>query len=104
MTTPLRWGVLSTASINEKVLTGAALSDGVDVVAVASRDSVKAEAYAARWGIPKAFGGYADLLADDSIDAVYISLPNAMHHEWTMRALQAGKHVLVREAVQSLAR
>lgn len=94
MTYPLRWGVLSTASINAKVLTGAALSGDVDVVAVASRDAAKAEAYVARWGIPKAYEGYEGLLADDSVDAVYISLPSGLHHEWTMRALEAGKHVL----------
>lgn len=94
MGTPLRWGVLSTASINDKVLTGAALASSTDVVAVASRSAAKAEAYAARWDIPKAYGGYENLLADDSVDAIYISLPNGLHHEWTMRALEAGKHVL----------
>lgn len=94
MRSPLHWGVLSTASINEKVLSGAARSDEAAVVAVASRSESRANAYAARWNIPTAYGTYDGLLADDAVDAVYISLPNGLHHEWTMRALQAGKHVL----------
>ncbi len=94
MHSPLRWGVLSTASINEKILTGAARSNEAAVVAVASRSESRANAYAARWNIPTAYGTYDGLLADDAVDAVYISLPNGLHHEWTMRALQAGKHVL----------
>lgn len=94
MEAPLRWGVLSTASINEKVLTAAARSHKAEVVAVASRSESKANAFAARWNIPTAYGTYGGLLADDSVDAVYISLPTGLHHEWTMRALEAGKHVL----------
>lgn len=90
----IRWGVLSAALINEKLLAGAALSYAVDVVAVASRDDTKARALAQRWQIPAAYGSYEALLADETVDAVYIPLPNALHHEWTMRALQAGKHVL----------
>lgn len=94
MTRPLRWGVLSTAAINEKILAGASGSERADVVAVASRSQSRATAYAAEWKIPAAYGAYEDLLADDEVDAVYISLPNGLHHEWTMRALRAGKHVL----------
>ena len=90
----LRWGVLSTALISEKVLAGAARSDAVDVVAVASRDRERAQELADRWGLSTAHGSYEDLLADDRVEAVYIPLPNGMHHEWTMRALAAGKHVL----------
>lgn len=90
----LRWGVLSTALINEKVLAGAARSDSVEVVAVASRDRARAEEFARRWDIPTSHGSYDDLLADDDVEAVYIPLPNGMHHEWTMRALAAGRHVL----------
>lgn len=91
----LRWGVLSTASINDKVLTAAARSSEGEVVAVASRTEASAHAYAARWGIPTAHGTYDALLADDAVEAVYISVPSGLHHEWTMRALAAGKHVLV---------
>ena len=62
---------------------------------MSSRDGARAEAYAAAHGIPRAHGSYEALLADDELDAVYIALPNALHFEWTMRALAAGKHVLV---------
>ncbi len=94
MSRPLRWGVLSTALINTKMLRGAALTPTVEVAAVASRDLARAQAYAAVWGIECAYGSYDDLLADPDIEAVYIPLPNSLHHHWTMRALQAGKHVL----------
>ena len=90
----MRWGMMSTASINAKVLAGAERSDDADVVAVASRSELRAKEYAARWNIPAAHGSYEALLANDSVDAVYISLPTGLHHEWTMRALRAGKHVL----------
>ena len=88
------WGVLSTAHINLKVLAGAAGSDRVDVVAVASRDLGKAEAYAREHGIERAHGSYEALLEDPDVEAVYISLPNSLHVEWSVRALEAGKHVL----------
>jgi Predicted dehydrogenases and related proteins len=94
MSDPLHWGVLSTAHINEKMLAGAALSPDVEVVAIASRDTRRAEAFAARWGIGRAYGKYDDLLSDEAIDAVYVPLPNGLHHLWTLRALRAGKHVL----------
>ena len=90
----MRLGLLSTANINRAILAGAARTDRVDVVAVASRDAGRAEAYAAEHGIATAHGSYEALLADPDVDAVYISLPNGMHHEWTMKALAAGKHVL----------
>ena len=90
----LRLGLLSTANINGAVLRGAALADGVEVVAVASRDRARAEEYAAAHRIPRAHGGYEALLADPDVDAVYVSLPNSLHVEWAVRALRAGKHVL----------
>ena len=90
----LRLGLLSTANINREILGGAAESDLVDVVAVGSRDGAKAQAYAAEHGIDRAHASYEDLLADEAVDAVYVSLPNGMHHEWTLHALRAGKHVL----------
>jgi xylose dehydrogenase (NAD/NADP) len=89
-----RWGILSTARINLAVLEGARKSDAVEVVAVGSRDTARADAYAREHGIPHAHGSYEALLADNEVDAVYISLPNSLHHEWTMRALASGKHVL----------
>jgi predicted dehydrogenase len=90
----LRLGLVSTANINQEILRGAAESEIVDVVAVASRDGAKAQAYAAEKGIERTHGSYEALLEDDGVDAVYISLPNGLHHEWAMRALAAGKHVL----------
>jgi D-xylose 1-dehydrogenase (NADP+, D-xylono-1,5-lactone-forming) len=89
-----RWGILSTARINRAVLDGARESDAVEVVAVASRDGARAEAYAREHGIARAHGSYEALLEDDGVDAVYISLPNSLHHDWTLRALARGKHVL----------
>jgi xylose dehydrogenase (NAD/NADP) len=89
-----RWGILSTARINRAVLEGARGSDAVEVAAVASRDGARAEAYAREHGIARAHASYEALLEDDDVDAVYISLPNSLHHEWTLRALASGKHVL----------
>ena len=91
---PLRLGLLSTASINRMILGGARPSEHVEVVAVASRDGAKALAYASEYGIPSSHGSYEALLEDPGVDALYVSLPNGLHHEWTMRALEAGKHVL----------
>jgi D-xylose 1-dehydrogenase (NADP+, D-xylono-1,5-lactone-forming) len=88
------WGLMSTAPINERVLDAARESELVEVVAVGSRDADRAEAYARERGIPRAHGSYDELLADPELEAVYISLPNGLHVEWTLRALEAGKHVL----------
>jgi xylose dehydrogenase (NAD/NADP) len=90
----VNWGFLSTANINDKLHAGAAGSDRVDVIAVASRDAGRAEAYARERGIERAYGSYEELLADPDVEAVYISLPNSLHVEWSIRALKAGKHVL----------
>src|SRR6201995_2773293 len=90
----IRWGILSTARINRKFIAGARQSSTVEILAVASRNRDSAERYAADNGIDRAYGGYDALLADPDIDAVYISLPNSMHVEWTVKALEAGKHVL----------
>jgi predicted dehydrogenase len=90
----VNWGILSTARINDLLLAGARKASGATVVAVASRSSQRAEEYARANGIERAHGSYEALLADPDVDAVYISLPNSMHVEWTERALQAGKHVL----------
>ena len=90
----MRVGLLSTADINDQILNGAAASPKVEIVAVGSRDQGRADAYAREHGLARAHGSYEALLADPEVDAVYISLPNGMHHEWTMRALESGKHVL----------
>jgi D-xylose 1-dehydrogenase (NADP+, D-xylono-1,5-lactone-forming) len=94
MSGPVSWGFLSTANINDKLLAGANESDRVTVIAVASRDAARAEAYARERGIERAYGSYEDLLDDPDVEAVYISLPNSLHVEWSIRALEAGKHVL----------
>jgi xylose dehydrogenase (NAD/NADP) len=91
----VRWGVLSTALINDAILGAAAESSEVDVVAVASRDEARARAYADQHGLERAYGGYEALLADEDLDAVYVPLPNSLHVEWAVKALEAGKHVLV---------
>jgi xylose dehydrogenase (NAD/NADP) len=88
------WGILSTARINRLVLAGARKSDRVEIVAVASRDGPRAEASAREQGIERAHGSYEALLEDADVEAVYIPLPNSMHVKWTIRALEAGKHVL----------
>jgi D-xylose 1-dehydrogenase (NADP+, D-xylono-1,5-lactone-forming) len=94
MSATVSWGFISTANINDKLLAGAAESDRVEVIAVASRDVVRAEAYARERGIARAYGSYEQLLADPDVEAVYISLPNSLHVEWSVRALEAAKHVL----------
>jgi D-xylose 1-dehydrogenase (NADP+, D-xylono-1,5-lactone-forming) len=90
----VRWGILSTADINRKVIPGAHASPKVELLAVASREQSRAEEYARTWEIERAYGSYEALLADPEIEAVYISLPNTMHCEWSVNALEAGKHVL----------
>jgi xylose dehydrogenase (NAD/NADP) len=90
----VKWGIISTAHINRKLIPGAKASPKVDLVAVASRDQARADAYAREWEIERAYGSYEALLVDPEIEAVYISLPNTMHCEWSVRALEAGKHVL----------
>src|SRR5215218_7532146 len=94
MAAPLRVGLLSTANINRLLLGGARAAEGVEVVAVASRDGARAEAFATEHGIGRAHGSYDALLGDADVDAVYVPLPNSLHVEWSIRALEAGKHVL----------
>src|SRR4051812_21142767 len=94
MAAPLRLGILSTARINGIILAAARAGDRVRVVAVASRNAERARVYAAETGIPASYGSYDALLADPDVEAVYVSLPNSLHVEWTIRTLQAGKHVL----------
>ena len=90
----MRWGLLSTANINRAILEGARGTDEATVVAVASRDRSRAEQYAREHGLERAHGSYEALLEDPEVDAVYVSLPNSLHVPWSIRALEAGKHVL----------
>ena len=90
----LRLGLLSTARINDAIVAAAGDVDEIEIVAVGSRDAGRAESYARERGIAAAHGSYEALLADGEVDAVYIPLPNGLHHEWTLAALEAGKHVL----------
>src|SRR4051794_22573494 len=92
---PLRIGVLGAARItNQALLKPAHREADVEVTAVAARDRGRAEAYAAKRGIPRVLDSYDALLADPDIDAIYNPLPNGLHGRWTIAALQAGKHVL----------
>jgi xylose dehydrogenase (NAD/NADP) len=93
-TSPLRIGVLGAAAIARAFIAGVAPSRTVKVTAVASRDLAKAERFAKDTGIARALGSYEALLADPAIDAVYNPLPNTLHAEWSIRAADAGKHVL----------
>ncbi len=90
----VKWGLISTADINGKLLAGAAESDDVEILAVGSRDADRAATYAKEHGIERSYGTYDELLADPDVQAVYNPLPNNMHSEWSIRALEAGKHVL----------
>jgi len=92
--TLLRLALLSTAQINEAIIDGAAETELVSIVGAASRDPARAEAYALEHGFERWWGSYDELLADPDVDAVYIALPNVLHVEWSIRALEAGKHVL----------
>ena len=93
-TTPLRWGILGPGRISVRIVRAVGASERGALVAVASRDQGRATAYAAAHAIPQAFGSYEALLADPGVDVVYVALPNHLHAEWTVRALEAGKHVL----------
>jgi predicted dehydrogenase len=89
-----KWGLLSTANINRRVIPAIRESKRGELVAVSSRDKNKATAYAQKWGIPLAYGSYQDMLDSGEIDVVYISLPNHLHSEWSIKAMEAGVHVL----------
>jgi len=96
----VRWGVLGVASIAiRRVLPAMQQCESSIVAAIASRDSSKAEEAARKFGIPKAYGSYDELLADPEIEAVYNPLPNDLHVPWSMRAAEAGKHVLCEKPI-----
>ncbi len=90
----LNWGILGTARINRSLIPPLRLSYRNQLLGVASRDEERARAYAAERDIPRSYGSYEALLADDDIDVVYIPLPNKYHAAWAIKAAEAGKHVL----------
>ena len=95
MTKKVKWGILSTAKIGRlKVIPAMQGSEYCDIVAIASRDLSKAKEVAKDLGIPKAYGSYEELIADENVDAIYNPLPNHLHVPWSIKALEAGKHVL----------
>jgi D-xylose 1-dehydrogenase (NADP+, D-xylono-1,5-lactone-forming) len=110
----LNWGVLSTARINQALIPPLRASKRNQLAAVASRTQESAEDYARKWKITRAYGSYESLLADPEIDVIYNPLPNHLHAEWTIKAVEAGKHVLCEkplalnvdevDAIQSAAR
>jgi xylose dehydrogenase (NAD/NADP) len=95
----LSWGILGPGRIAPRIVRGVAATARSDVVAVASRDLARARAFADAHGIGHAFGSYDELLAVPDVDVVYISLPNHLHATWAVRALEAGKHVLVEKPI-----
>ena len=100
MSKKIRWGILSTAAIGlNKVIPGMQRCEYASVNAIASRNFAKAHAAASSLGIATAYGSYEDLLADPNIDAIYNPLPNHMHVEWTIKAAEAGKHVLCEKPI-----
>jgi xylose dehydrogenase (NAD/NADP) len=90
----LRWGILGVARINRALIPPLQAADRHELLAIASRDAGRAAEAARQWDIPRAYGSYEDLLADRDVDVVYIPLPNGLHATWTIRAAEAGKHVL----------
>lgn len=100
MTDRVRWGILSTANIAvKKVIPAMQRSPWCEIAAIASRDLTKAREAANELQIPNAYGSYEELLADDSIEVVYNPLPNHLHVPWTLKAAEAGKHVLCEKPI-----
>lgn len=97
---PVRWGILSTAKIGlQKVIPAMQQSDACEIRAITSRDLPSAQNAAGELGIPVAYGSYDDLLADSEIEAIYNPLPNHLHVPWSVRAAEAGKHVLCEKPI-----
>jgi D-xylose 1-dehydrogenase (NADP+, D-xylono-1,5-lactone-forming) len=99
----IRLALLSTAQINGEIIDGAAACELVSVVGVASRNPARAKAYALEHGLDRSWRSYDELLAEPDVDAVYVALPNALHVEWSIRALEAGKHVLCEKVLDKRA-
>jgi predicted dehydrogenase len=95
----LAWGLLGTAHINGAVIPPIRAAERSILLSAASREAGRAAAYCKTWGIPRSHGSYEDLLADRDIDVVYISLPNVLHAEWSIKAVEAGKHVLCEKPI-----
>ena len=93
--TPMKWGILGCAAVADRVMApGIQKSRNGQVLAVASRGAARAQRFAEKFDVPRAYGRYEDLLRDSDVQAVYIPLPNSLHGEWTIRAAKEGKHVL----------
>ncbi len=100
MSTKIRWGVLSTAAIaQKKVIPAMQRGEFTTIAAIASRDLGKAQEAARALNIPTVYGSYEELLADPNIDAIYNPLPNQMHVPWSIKAIEAGKHVLCEKPI-----
>jgi len=99
MSKTLNWGILGTAKIGKAVIPGIRDSKRSHLQGIASRSISSAKEYANIWNIPQIYGSYDELLADQNIDVVYIPLPNHLHAEWTIKAAQAGKHVLCEKPI-----
>ena len=98
--TKIRWGVLSTARIGQNhVIPAMQQGTYCEVTAIASRDKQRAETVAQKFGIAKAYGAYEQLLKDPDVDAIYIPLPNEQHVPWSIKTLEAGKHVLCEKPI-----
>ena len=91
----INWGVIGTAGIAKgQTIPGMQEAENCHLYAIAGRDLEKAQAFQKTFGFQKAYGSYEELLADPAVEAVYIPLPNELHYAWTVKALEAGKHVL----------
>jgi len=100
MTKKIKWGVLGVANIAvRKVIPAMQLGEWSEVTAIASRDLTKARRTAQQLHIPKAYGSYDELLKDKDVEAIYIPLPNHLHVPWSIKAAEAGKHVLCEKPV-----
>lgn len=104
MSQTLAWGILGTGNIARQFATGVKASRRGRLAAVGSRTSAAAMDFARQYAIDAAHGSYDELLADRNVDAIYLSLPNSMHHEWTTKALRAGKHVLCEKPISVYSR